>query len=153
VPFTPKGWMTEMGDDRHAYRPNAGVRAAEDAASPAESGPVMKHHPTTDHPLAPRRAHAGSVEWEELPALTHVVVRRPVPQASYAIATELVREAEARLREAPAVKPVWTETLPAIFDPLLPSAPLADTHINGLASREILEPDVFRHFFGADAAR
>jgi hypothetical protein len=43
--------------------------------------------------------------------------------------------------------------MPAIFDPLQPSAPLADTHISGLASREIVEPDVFRHFFGAGAVR
>jgi hypothetical protein len=51
------------------------------------------------------------------------------------------------------VAPVWTETLPAIFDPVWPSAPLADTHIRGLASRELHEPDLFRHFFGAGAVR
>jgi hypothetical protein len=103
--------------------------------------------------LALHRAPAGSVEWEELPALPHVVLRRHVPQASYAIASEMVREAQARLREAPRAAPVWTETLPAIFDPLQPSAPLADTHIDGLASREIVEPDVFRHFFGDGSVR
>jgi hypothetical protein len=107
---------------------------------------------STRHPLTPRtapRASAASVEWEELPSLPSVLLRRQVPQASYAIATELVQQAQARLRHEPSGNPVWTETMPAIFDPLLPSAPLADTHINGLASREIMEPDVFRHFFGA----
>ena len=107
---------------------------------------------STRNTLTPRtasRASAASVEWEELPSLPSVLLRRQVPQASYAIATELVQQAQARLRHEPSGTPVWTETMPAIFDPLMPSAPLADTHINGLASREIMEPDVFRHFFGA----
>jgi hypothetical protein len=94
-----------------------------------------------------------SVEWEELPALPHLTLRRQVPQASYAIADQMVREAQARLREAPPSAPVWTETMPAIFDPLQPSAPLADSHISGLATREIVEPDLFRHFFSAPVAR
>lgn len=100
-----------------------------------------------------QRTPAGSVEWEDLPALPQLVLRRHVPHASYAIATEMVREAQARLREAPPVAPVWTETLPAVFDPLVPSAPLADTGIQGLASRELAEPDLFRHFFGAGSVR
>ena len=107
---------------------------------------------STRHPLEPLNrspASPANVEWEELPSLPGVLLRRQVPQASYAIATELVQQAQARLRNAPTVGPVWVETMPAIFDPLLPSAPLADTHINGLASREIMEPDVFKHFFGA----
>lgn len=95
----------------------------------------------------------GSVEWEELPALQHVVLRRHVPHASYQIATDLVREAQTRLQSQPAAAPVWTETMPAILDPLMPSAPLADTHIAGLAAREIVEPDVFRHFFDQPVAR
>jgi hypothetical protein len=108
-------------------------------------------HPLSSRAAAPARG--ACVEWEELPSLPSVLLRRHVPQASYAIATELVQQAQTRLRSAPAMAPVWTETMPAIFDPLLPSAPLADTHIRGLASREILEPDVFKHFFGSTAAR
>jgi hypothetical protein len=111
---------------------------------------------STRHPQNPclaLRASNASVEWEELPSLPGVLLRRHVPQASYAIASELVQQAQSRLRSAPSVAPVWIETMPAIFDPLLPSAPLADTHINGLASREIMEPDVFKHFFGAGVAR
>lgn len=49
---------------------------------------------STRHPLTPRtasRASAASVEWEELPSLPSVLLRRQVPQASYAIASELVR--------------------------------------------------------------
>jgi hypothetical protein len=113
----------------------------------------MKTRTASDRALALHRAAAGSVEWEELPALPQLVLRRHVPQASYAIAHQMVREAQARLREAPPSAPVWTETMPAIFDPLVPSAPLADTPVDGLAAREIAEPDVFRHFFGAGAVR
>jgi hypothetical protein len=113
----------------------------------------MKTNPSSHRALAPHRAAAGSVEWEELPTLSRVVLRRHVPHASYAIAHEMVREAQARLREAPSGAPVWTETMPAIFDPLVPSAPLADTPLDGLAAREIAEPDVFRHFFGAGSVR
>ena len=105
--------------------------------------------PNTLKRLHPHLAGVANVEWEELPSLPGVLLRRHVPQASYAIADALVQQAQARLRSAPTVGPVWVETMPAIFDPLLPSAPLADTHINGLASREIMEPDVFKHFFGA----
>jgi hypothetical protein len=107
----------------------------------------MSAHPTT-HTRTASTAAIGSVEWEEMPVMAHVVLRRHLPTASFAIADELVREAHARLRSEPRTAPVWTETMPAIFDPLIPSAPLADTHINGLATREIIEPDVFRHFFG-----
>ena len=109
--------------------------------------------PNTLKRLQPHLAGVANVEWEELPSLPGVLLRRHVPQASYAIADALVQQAQARLRSAPTVGPVWVETMPAIFDPLLPSAPLADTHIRGLASREIVEPDVFRHFFGAGVAR
>jgi hypothetical protein len=105
------------------------------------------------HRLSPSPTRPTSVEWEELPSLPGVLLRRQVPQASYAIANALVQQAQARLRSAPSVGPVWVETMPAIFDPLQPSAPLADTHIRGLASREIVEPDVFRHFFGSGSVR
>ena len=102
----------------------------------------------TPHIHRPAPADAG-IEWEELPSLSEVVLRRHVPQGSYAIAATLVDEARARLRSEPSKAPVWVETMPAVLDPLQPSGPLAETHIDGLAAREILEPDLFRHFFGA----
>lgn len=117
----------------------------------------MKTRPLNPQTSASPRLPAGSVEWEELPRLHGAVLRRAVPPASYAIADQMVREAQARLQSVPSVAPraapVWTETLPAIFDPLQPSAPLADTHIHGLAARELHEPDLFRHFFEDGAVR
>lgn len=98
-------------------------------------------------------APEGGYEWEDLPSLTGVVLRRHVPAASFDMANEYVDQARARLRSEPPAAPVWTETMPAIFDPLVPSAPLADTRIDGLAAREINDPDVFRHLFQSAIAK
>ena len=92
-------------------------------------------------------------EWEELPSLSNVILRRHVPTGSYTLAAELVAEARARLRNRPTVAPVWQETAPAALDPLQASGPLRDTQLDGLSAREIIEPDVFKHFFGADRRR
>lgn len=51
------------------------------------------------------------------------------------------------------MQPVWTETVPAVLEPLLSSPPLASTRIDGLEARAIVEPGLFRHFFrGHDVA-
>lgn len=99
------------------------------------------------------RNPAEPFEWEELPSLSDVVLRRHVPTGSYTLAAELVAEARSRLRDGPSMAPVWQETAPAALDPLQPSGPLCDTQLDGLAAREILEPDVFKHFFGNDRRR
>ena len=93
-------------------------------------------------------APEAGFEWEELPSLTGVVLRRHLPPGAYELASDLVAEARERLRSEPPLSPVWTETVPAVLDPLMPSEPLADTQIDGLAAREIVEPDLFRIFFG-----
>jgi hypothetical protein len=63
------------------------------------------------------------------------VLRRHVPQASYALAAELVEQARERLLSEPPITPVWVGTMPAVPDPLIPSAPLVDTMIDGLSTR------------------
>ena len=73
--------------------------------------------------LGTHRNAALPFEWEELPSLSHVLLRRHGPRDSYAL------------------------------DPLQPSAPLHDTAVAGLAAREIVEPEVFKHFFGPAAQR
>jgi len=96
------------------------------------------------------RNPAEPFEWEELPSMSNVVLRRHLPTGSYTLAAELVAEArDRRLRSAPPSAPVWVETRPSALDPLQASEPLCETKLGGLASREIIEPDVFRHFFGA----
>lgn len=91
------------------------------------------------------------LEWEELPSLAGVALRRNVPNESYTLAAEMVAQARTRLRSAPSFSPAWVETKPAELHPLSPSAPLRETELDGLDAREIVEPDVFRHFFGANA--
>lgn len=101
------------------------------------------HHLLRTHPAA-----EGSYDWEELPSLGPLVLRRDVPHDSFAMAAGFVEQARERLRIDPPVAPAWVHTMPAVLDPLIPSAPLAETAIAGLAAREVIEPDVFRHFFG-----
>jgi hypothetical protein len=112
---------------------------------------ILKHHGPIMHPYADYDADrnpAEPFEWEELPSLAGVVLRRHVPSGSFTLAADLVAEARTRLRSEAPRAPVWVETKPADLDPLVPSEPLHDTELAGLAAREIVEPDVFRHFFG-----
>lgn len=93
----------------------------------------MRHAPSTLHfssaylsrdfrPNAP----AGAIEWEELPSLAGSLAQRIV---------------------AATARP-WDNTLPAGLDSTVPSQPFREP-VNGVAIREVNEPDVFRHFFGA----
>ena len=66
------------------------------------------------------------IEWEELPSLAGTLGKR--------------------FRNS-----VWDATMPAPLDVAPPSPPLRET-LDGLATREVLEPDVFEHFFGSNAA-
>jgi hypothetical protein len=76
---------------------------------------------------APGAFGAGDgIEWEELPSLAGTLGKR--------------------FRNS-----VWDATMPAPLDVAPPSPPLRET-LNGLATREVLEPDVFEHFFGSKAA-
>ncbi len=45
---------------------------------------------------------------------------------------------------------VWDNTMPAALDVAPPSQPFHEP-IEGLATREVNEPGVFQHFFGARA--
>ncbi|MEO8080745.1 MAG: hypothetical protein ABI641_09460 [Caldimonas sp.] len=44
--------------------------------------------------------------------------------------------------------PAWDSTRPAMFDAPMASESFREP-LAGVAIREVLEPDVFRHFFGA----
>jgi hypothetical protein len=93
----------------------------------------MRHAPSTLHfstayssrafrPAAP----AGAIEWEELPSLAGSLAKRIVAATS---------------------RP-WDSTRPAELDSAgVPSQPFREP-VDGLAIREVNEPDVFRHFFG-----
>ncbi len=98
-----------------------------------------------------KRDPAMPFEWEELSSLADLVVKRPVASESYRLAAELLADARSRLRPEPWLGPVWVETQRSDFEPLLPSEPLRETKVGGLDAREIIEPEVFRVFFGAVA--
>ena len=87
----------------------------------------MRHAPSTLHfTHAFRAAPSGSIEWEELPSLAQRV--RP----STAVHTGVP----------------WDATRPADLErPTPPSQPFREP-LHGVAIREVLEPEVFRHFFG-----
>ena len=89
----------------------------------------MRHAPSTMlflnafKPLAP----IGAIEWEELPSLASAVSRR-VGQVA---------------------RGPWDATRPATLEEVhAPSQPFREPW-KGVAVREVTEPDVFRHFFGA----
>ena len=83
---------------------------------------TIQHRPQS---LARPGAFPGSdaIEWEELPSL-----------------------AAALRHSGHASGPVWDVTMPASLEPVFEPDPFRE-EIAGLATREVREPDVFRHFF------
>ncbi|MEO8836245.1 MAG: hypothetical protein ABI364_05865 [Caldimonas sp.] len=87
----------------------------------------MRHAPSTLHfSHAFRPAPAGAIEWEELPSLAQRV--------------------RANVVGSPTVP--WDATRPADLETTPVSPPFREA-MHGVAIREVIEPDVFRHFFGA----
>lgn len=68
-------------------------------------------------------AQLEPIEWEELPSLAAAL---------------------RRAGETPAT--AWGATMPACLEPVFEPDPFREP-IEGLATREVREPDVFRHFF------
>jgi hypothetical protein len=87
----------------------------------------MRHAPATLHLSHAFRSSLppGAIEWEELPSLARQLRQTSVGPAS-----------------AP-----WDATRPAELDTTPVSQPFRE--LKGVAIREVNEPDVFRHFFGA----
>lgn len=83
----------------------------------------------TSHQLA-RRAPDMGIDWEVQPSLQHLVVRT-----------------ESAHHDAP----TWAETMPASFDDLNEPVTFREP-LEGLAVRDIHEPEIFLAFFGDKAA-
>ena len=101
----------------------------------------MRHAPSTLHFSHAFRspAPAGAIEWEELPSLAGTLAKR------------LVLLGAARAADAARIAAsgsAWDSTRPADLDSLVASPPFREP-LDGLAIREVSEPDVFRHFFGS----
>lgn len=78
----------------------------------------------------------GVIEWEDMPSLVARVAQRNAADHGSANSS--------RFNTSQA----WDETRPAEFDAASVSQPFREP-FSGLAIREVSEPDVFRHFFGA----
>jgi hypothetical protein len=111
----------------------------------------MRHAPSSLHfsrafaPAAP----AGGIEWEELPSLAGSLTDRLVILGKRHLGEAAANAARVRAGVfAPTAGTPWDSTRPAELEAAIESSPFREP-IDGVAMREVLEPDVFRHFFGA----
>jgi hypothetical protein len=88
--------------------------------------------------LSPSMRRQESIEWEDLPSFANTLTNRLVTLGT---------------RQGDPAAPVWVETVVAEIDLDLspPSEPFRET-LEGLQTREVHEPEVFRVFFGELAA-
>jgi len=88
-------------------------------------------------------ANADAIEWEELPSLAKRLINRGQPAH--------VRGAnDSRFQNSTSFESPWGATMPAALDPAPVSQPFVE-RLDGLSMREVIEPDVFHHFFGPNA--
>jgi hypothetical protein len=84
-------------------------------------------------------AGSDSIEWEEMPSLAKRVVHRGAHAGGQ----------DSRFGASTLEQP-WGETVSAGLDPAPVSEPLTE-RLDGLDTREVIEPDVFQYFFGPNA--
>ena len=91
------------------------------------------------------QVNVDAIEWEELPSLAGRVIHRQSASAHGAN--------DSRFQNSMSFDSPWSATMPATLDPVPVSQPFVE-RLSGLAIREVVEPDLFQHFFGpnADAA-
>jgi hypothetical protein len=82
-----------------------------------------------------RRLFDAGIEWEELPSLAESLAQRLVHGG-----------ARRDFESSSSFNLAWDATMPAALDPLTESGPYLEP-LRGLVTREVHEPDVFRHFF------
>jgi len=112
----------------------------------------MSHAQPKQYLAAQHRAvaYGGAIEWEELPSLAASLSKRLVTRGRWARDAANARPGfEASSSFQPSQSP-WDATMPADLDALQASEPFRET-LNGLSMREVIEPDVFHHFFGSQA--
>lgn len=111
----------------------------------------MRHAPSTLHfrHAYGSSAPAGAIEWEELPSLADTLADRLVILGHRKLGAAAANAAQLRgTSHAPTAGTPWDSTRPAELENIVPSAPFREP-LEGVAMREVNEPDVFRHFFGA----
>jgi hypothetical protein len=94
---------------------------------------------------------SGAIEWEELPSLADTLAERLVVLGTrHRDAFAAAQARAAAFERAAAAGLAWDATRPAELEPARPPSPFREP-LRGMAIREVSEPDVFRHFFGASA--
>lgn len=107
----------------------------------------MNHHSRPHQYTAANHravAYGDAVEWEELPSLADSLAQRLLNLGPHR------PNASAAVTPPPVLGCAWDHTLPATLDTLPRSEPFRET-LQGLVTREVNEPEVFRHFFGPNA--
>ncbi len=94
-----------------------------------KSTDTLRKHPFHAAPAVNR--HTGAIEWEELPSFADSLHKR------------LKRDFDDSTGFA---APSWDATMPAALEPVLEPEPVR-APIRGLATREVRDRDLFRHFF------
>ena len=110
----------------------------------------MRHVSTTLPFAQPERplTRSGAIEWEELPSLADSLAERLVVLGTRH--RDAIAAAQARasaFERAAAMGHVWDSTRPMELEPERAPQPFREA-LDGLAIREVIEPEIFRHFFG-----
>jgi hypothetical protein len=85
-------------------------------------------------------AYGGGIDWEELPSLAqHLIARRTRRSADGT-------EADAA-DTGSGYESAWLDTRPSPLEATDAAPPFRET-LEGLETREVTAPDLFRHFFG-----
>ena len=116
---------------------------------------MARHNHTADSSIGFR----DSLEWEELPSfadsltqrlrplgMAHATTTEP-PAARTAPRPSSNRPLSRIAQEAEEFNTAWNVTMPADLVEMPAPQPFRET-LQGLAMREVNEPEVFRHFFG-----
>ncbi|CAN5788034.1 hypothetical protein BH11PSE8_BH11PSE8_07960 [soil metagenome] len=90
-------------------------------------------------------AYGGGIDWEETPSLAQRLVTRTQVPAAAQRPQKPPRDAD--FTASSAFDSAWDSTVPASLEER--AQPFQDLLDGGLATREVNEPEVFRHFFGA----
>lgn len=101
------------------------------------------NHQHRKHPfraVPPVNRHTGHIEWEELPSLADELKKRLISRGTrndFAESSSFPSSMHAN----------WDVTMPASLEVTFEPEPFKESSIDGLATREVRDHDVFRHFF------
>src|SRR5690348_16632884 len=109
--------------------------------------------PGTHVPMRRAPSPPGAIEWEELPSLADTLAERLVVLGTrHRDAMAAARARAAAFERIAASGRPWDPTRPAELEPAAPPTEPFREALEGLAVREVQEPEIFRLFFGRTRA-